>query len=106
MGRAWRGNLLLLFVSVATDYVGNGMNVYKDCAHYDGDEDCHKCCLHGFIFNCPSNCKEYTDGWSSVANNFYNEREVHRNCTVEIWKNSYTGKVSIGWYENGDTETE
>ena len=40
------------------------------------------------------------------ANNVYDECEVHHNCTVEIWKNSRTGEVSIGWYENGDTETE
>ena len=40
------------------------------------------------------------------ANNVYDECEVHHNCTVEIWKNSKTGEVSIGWYENGDTETE
>ena len=31
----------------------------------------------------------------------YDECEVHKNCTVEVWKNSVTGEVSIGWYENG-----
>ena len=34
------------------------------------------------------------------ANNVYDECEVHENCTVEIWKNSQTGEISIGWYEN------
>ena len=32
--------------------------------------------------------------------NFYDTCEVHKNCTVEIWSNSITGKTSIGWYEN------
>ena len=35
------------------------------------------------------------------AINVYDEREVHNNCTVEIWKNTKTGRVSVGWYENG-----
>ena len=26
--------------------------IRHDCLNYDGDEDCHKCCKHGFIFGC------------------------------------------------------
>ena len=26
--------------------------IRSDCLNYDGDEDCHKCCKHGFIFGC------------------------------------------------------
>ena len=26
--------------------------------------------------------------------------EVHPNCTVQILKNSITGEMSIGWWEN------
>jgi len=37
-----------------------------------------------------------------IVTNVYDEREVHENCTVEIWKNSATGEISIGWYENND----
>lgn len=40
------------------------------------------------------------------ANNVYDEREIHTNCTVEIWKNSVTGEISIGWYENGESGIE
>lgn len=32
--------------------------------------------------------------------NLYDEEEIHTNCTVQIWKNSTTGEVSIGWWEN------
>lgn len=37
---------------------------------------------------------------SLTANNVFDECEIHENCTVEIWKNSTTGEVSIGWWEN------
>lgn len=35
-----------------------------------------------------------------VEMNLFDTSEVHHNCTVEIWKNSATGEVSIGWYKN------
>lgn len=34
-----------------------------------------------------------------IESNVYDECEIHENCTVEIWRNSDTGEVSIGWYE-------
>ena len=37
-----------------------------------------------------------------IVDNIYDECEVHHNCTVEIWRNSQTGKISIGWYENNN----
>ena len=30
----------------------------------------------------------------------YDECEIHTNCTVEILRNSKTGEMSIGWWEN------
>lgn len=35
---------------------------------------------------------------------FYDEEEIHENCTVTIWKNSITGEQSIGWQENEQQE--
>lgn len=32
------------------------------CLHYDGDDDCKKCCVHGYIYSC-AGCREY-DGFS------------------------------------------
>ena len=32
--------------------------------------------------------------------NLFDEEEIHENCTVQVWKNSKTGEVSIGWWEN------
>lgn len=30
--------------------------------------------------------------------NVFDKREVIHDCTVEIWENTVTGEVSIGWY--------
>ena len=30
----------------------------------------------------------------------YDECERHDNCVVEVWRNSITGEVSVGWWEN------
>lgn len=38
----------------------------------------------------------------AVEINIFDECEIHENCTVEIWRNSKTGEVSIGWWENDD----
>lgn len=32
--------------------------------------------------------------------NIFDTEEIHTNCTVQVLKNSKTGEVSIGWYEN------
>lgn len=32
--------------------------------------------------------------------NLYDQEEIHDNCTVQILRNSYTGAVSVGWWEN------
>lgn len=32
--------------------------------------------------------------------NIFDEEEIHTNCTVQILRNSITGEVSIGWWEN------
>ena len=47
-----------------------------------------------------ANALEYAQ--NGVDTNLYNEKEVHENVTVEVWRNSYTGKTSIGWYENNN----
>lgn len=44
------------------------------------------------------------DNEQIIATNVFDECEIHENCTVEIWKNSTTGEISIGWYENKEGE--
>lgn len=36
----------------------------------------------------------------SVEPNIYDTEEIHENCTVQILRNSQTGAVSFGWWEN------
>ena len=38
-----------------------------------------------------------------IPTSLFDKREVHENCTVEIWESSETGEVSIGWWENENT---
>ena len=39
-----------------------------------------------------------------VESNIYNQEEIHKNCTVQILKNSATGETSIGWWENDSSD--
>lgn len=36
-----------------------------------------------------------------TVSGIYDTQEIHKNCTVQIWRNSKTGAVSVGWWENG-----
>lgn len=36
--------------------------------------------------------------------NLYNKETIYTNCTVQIWENTYTGEISIGWYPNEGCE--
>lgn len=31
----------------------------KSCLRFDGDEDCNKCTVNGYIFSCPFPCPDY-----------------------------------------------
>lgn len=47
--------------------------------------------------------KEFDDNeLISVRTNLYDEEEIHKNCTVQIWRNSVTGETSFGWWDNAD----
>ena len=39
----------------------------------------------------------------SVRTNLYDEEEIHKDCTVQIWRNSVTGEESWGWWDNMST---
>ena len=40
------------------------------------------------------------DNIVSVESAIFDEEEIHTNCTVQIWRNSVTGDISIGWWPN------
>lgn len=35
-----------------------------------------------------------------VDMNLYDIEEIYPNCTVQVLRNSYTGKTSVGWWIN------
>ena len=37
---------------------------------------------------------------TKISMAIYDIEEIHENCTVQILKNSVTGEISIGWWEN------
>ena len=44
------------------------------------------------------------DNYNVEEINLFNKQTIYTNCTVEIWENTYTGQVSIGWYLNEGCE--
>lgn len=43
-----------------------------------------------------------TEPFQELEINVYDEEEIRENCTVQILRNSITGKTSIGWWENAE----
>lgn len=39
-----------------------------------------------------------------VETNLFDKSTIYTNCTVEVWENSITGEVSVGWYRTENTE--
>lgn len=58
----------------------------------------HRAVLHRVYPHLPCECDSMNE--EIQVTNLYDEEEIHTNCTVQIWKNSTTGEVSIGWWEN------
>ena len=44
------------------------------------------------------------DGQARVETNMYDQEEVHPNCTVQVLRNSVTGEVSVGWWDNKEAQ--
>lgn len=40
------------------------------------------------------------DGIVKVETNLFDMVETHTNCTVQILRNSITGEISVGWWDN------
>ena len=100
-------------------------NFCVTCSHYIGGGDWNLCCeLHhdgypfGFLcYEDTKACEMYKEDHvakrafiagtrmsNKVKINIYDQEEVHKNCTVQILKNTVTGDVSVGWIENEGRE--
>ena len=42
----------------------------------------------------------------TIETNIFDECERHDNCVVEVWRNSVTGEVSVGWWPNDNKPIE
>lgn len=51
---------------------------------------------------CP--LKPFTPPEPQITTNIYDTEEIHHGCTVQILRNSVTGDVSVGWWEEKDGE--
>ena len=38
--------------------------------------------------------------YEEITTGLFDIEELHENCTVQILKNSVTGEMSLGWWEN------
>lgn len=75
------------------DAIGN--YVPQTCVCFCGDDmGIGICDLIGFTPEQPEPPK--------VETNVFDEEEIHENCTVQILRNSVTGEISVGWWENKD----
>jgi len=46
--------------------------------------------------------KEAAEALGAPEVNVFDECETYYNCTVEVFRNSVTGAISVGWYSNGE----
>ena len=44
------------------------MSIKFDCQHNLSDDDCGKCSIMGYIFDCPDDCFEYIDWFGNKPN--------------------------------------
>lgn len=40
----------------------------------------------------------------TVETNIYDTEEIHHGCTVQVLRNSVTGDVSVGWWQEKEEE--
>ena len=40
----------------------------------------------------------------NIETNMFDKCTIYTNCIVEIWENTITKEISVGWYKTDDTE--
>lgn len=56
--------------------------------------------LNKLIKNTEQQNVENVVNMENMEINIYDEEETYPDCTVQVLKNSVTGKVSVGWWKN------
>ena len=58
------------------------MSVNFDCQKFIGDrDDCNRCSVMGYIFDCPAECEDYTDFFGNKP--FVKETEIEKRLRGE-----------------------
>ena len=47
----------------------------------------------------------YVNGNGDVIE-FFNQEEIYENCTVQVLTNTYTGRTSVGWWQNNKEDDD
>ena len=56
--------------------------------------------LNKLIKNTEQQSVESVVNIENMEINIYDEEEIYPDCTVQVLKNSVTGKISVGWWKN------
>ena len=54
----------------------------------------------------PKDCpiKPFIPPEPQITTNIYDQEEIHHGCAVQILRNSVTGDVSVGWWEESEED--
>ena len=42
--------------------------------------------------------------YTQISTQIYDKTTIYTNCTVEVWQNTVTGEMNVGWMKTTDTE--
>ena len=78
------------------------LEVFADCLTLEQFDKL----THLYSLKIPDEVAENSEPQVEMAVEFYDQSEIHHNCAVEIFTNSVTGDVSIGWWHEDDEDED
>lgn len=73
--------------------------IHHDCVNYDGDEDCNKCCKHGFIFGCEG-CDDFEGFGGTNKKNYIDSKGNYINVENLSLRQIYERGIEAGRGDN------
>ena len=78
------------------------LEVFADCLTLEQFEKL----THLYSLKIPDEMAETSQPQVEMAVEFYDQSEIHHNCAVEIFSNSVTGDVRIGWWHENECDND
>ena len=78
------------------------LDVFADCLTLEQFDKL----MHLYSLKIPDEMVESSQPQVEMAVEFYDQSEIHHNCAVEIFSNSVTGDVSIGWWHENECDND